>query len=103
MQVLNAAGIKYYYITQRQSEFLVGLLEGKHPNHLQISLELTAKPHAPAASIEEFPREEFPLLTYGTHKATRWKGAKYSRLGRGAAFSTSQTRLTPMTEAGSQH
>lgn len=76
---------------------------GKHPNHPQISLELTAKPHAWAASIEGFPRDAFPLLTYGTHKATRWKGAEYSRLGRGAAFSTSQAHVTQMTEAGSQH
>lgn len=65
----------------------------KHPNHPQISPELTAKPHTWAASTEGLPREESPLLTHGLEhpQGSRWKGAKQSKLGRGA-FSISSAR-----------
>jgi len=78
---------------------------GKHPKHPQTSLELTTKPQAQAASTEAFPSDKFPLLPMacGTRKTTRWKGAKSSRVGRGAAFPTSQARVTQMIEAGSPH
>lgn len=77
---------------------------GKHPNHPQISPELTAKPHTRAASTEGLPREEPPLLTHGLeHPQGRMcKGAKQSRLGRGA-FSISSAHVAQMREAGLQH
>lgn len=76
----------------------------KHPNHPQISPELTAKPHAWAACTEGLPREESPLLTHGLEhpQGSRWKGAKQTKLGRGP-FSISSARVAQMAEAGPQH
>lgn len=77
---------------------------GKQPNHPQISPELTAKPHTRAASTERLPKEGLPLLTHGLeHPQGRMcKGAKQSRLGRGA-FSISSAHVAQMREGGLQH
>lgn len=67
----------------------------KHPNHPQISLELTAKPHAWAASIEEFPRDEFTLLTYGLWQpqSNEVEGSQVEQTGqRGCLFHLLSTR-----------
>lgn len=54
---------------------------GKHPNHPQISPELTAKPHTRAASTEGLPRQKLPLLTHGLEHLKGVGGREPSRAG----------------------